>query len=108
MLLAVWLFRQATAAARFDQPDDDRRALPQRTVVLALGRRAWRTCRGLGEVARNLGWLVVVLNLFARDNRDETVAPVRPVLAALALVELFRLPSTSSSRGSGRSRPLRR
>jgi putative PEP-CTERM system histidine kinase len=45
----------------------------------------------LGEVARNLAWLLVVLNLFARDHRDETVAPVRPVLAALALVELFQI-----------------
>ena len=45
----------------------------------------------VGEVARNLAWLFVVLKLFARDHRDETVAPVRPVLAALALVELFQL-----------------
>jgi len=45
----------------------------------------------LGEVARNLAWLMVVLNLFARDHRDETVAPVRPVLAVLALVEVFQI-----------------
>jgi putative PEP-CTERM system histidine kinase len=45
----------------------------------------------LGEVARNLAWMMVVLTLFARDHRDETVAPVRPVLAALALVELFQI-----------------
>lgn len=46
---------------------------------------------GFGEVARNLAWLVVVYRLFARDNRHETVGPVRPVLAALALVELFQI-----------------
>jgi putative PEP-CTERM system histidine kinase len=45
----------------------------------------------LGEVARNIAWLMVVLTLFARDHRDQTVAPVRPVLAALALVELFQI-----------------
>ncbi|MFM9935779.1 MAG: XrtA/PEP-CTERM system histidine kinase PrsK [Novosphingobium sp.] len=43
------------------------------------------------EVVRNLGWLAVVYSLFARDNRHTTVAQVRPVLAVLAMVELFQL-----------------
>ena len=43
------------------------------------------------EVVRNLGWLAVVYSLFARDNRHTTVVQVRPVLAVLAMVELFQL-----------------
>jgi putative PEP-CTERM system histidine kinase len=43
------------------------------------------------ELVRNLGWLVVVYSLFARDNRHTSVVQVRPVLAVLAMVELFQL-----------------
>jgi hypothetical protein len=32
------------------------------------------------ELVRNLGWLVVVYSLFARDNRHTRVVQVRPVL----------------------------
>jgi len=45
----------------------------------------------LGEVMRNLGWLVVLYGLFARDNRHATVGPVRPVLLVLGMVELLQL-----------------
>ncbi|EGD58762.1 multi-sensor signal transduction histidine kinase [Novosphingobium nitrogenifigens DSM 19370] len=92
MLLAVWLLDRRRR----------RRGSTSLTMIVGLCLNAlWclllsvdgrgGLVAGLGEVARNLGWLVVVLNLFARDNRDETVAPVRPVLAALALVELFQI-----------------
>lgn len=45
----------------------------------------------LFEVSRNLVWLAVLYTLFARDNRHTTVAQVRPVLAVLAMVELFQV-----------------
>ena len=58
-------------------------------LVAALGPDAIIT--DIGEVMRNLGWLVVLHTLFARDNRHNTVAPVRPVLVVLGMLELLQL-----------------
>lgn len=44
----------------------------------------------LAETVRTLCWLGVVYVLFVRDGRHETVRPVRPVLLALAFVELLQ------------------
>ncbi len=91
LLLAVWLgdrLRRGKSASRAQMA-----ALLIGAVwsllVAALGPDAIAT--DLGEVMRNLGWLVVLYGLFARDNRHTTVAPVRPVLAVLGMVELFQL-----------------
>ena len=43
------------------------------------------------ELMRNLGWLVVVYSLFARDNRHTSVVQVRPVLVVLAMLEMFQI-----------------
>ncbi|MBT0669101.1 PEP-CTERM system histidine kinase PrsK [Novosphingobium profundi] len=45
----------------------------------------------LFETARNLGWLYVVFRLFGGDGRDTSLAPIRPVIAALCFVEVFHL-----------------
>lgn len=45
----------------------------------------------LAETARNLGWLFAVYRLFAGDGRDSSLAPIRPVIFALAFVELLHL-----------------
>ena len=45
----------------------------------------------VAESARNLAWLMVIYRLFASDGRHATVAPIRPVLLALAFVELLHL-----------------
>lgn len=44
------------------------------------------------EVLRNLAWLLVLLRAFGNDGRDESMRIVRPMLAALAFVELLQLP----------------
>jgi putative PEP-CTERM system histidine kinase len=58
-------------------------------VTTGMGQGAFFT--QLLEVVRNLGWLALLYTLFARDNRHTSVAQVRPVLAVLAMVELFQL-----------------
>lgn len=45
----------------------------------------------VAESARNLAWLVVIFRLFASDGRHASVAPIRPVIFALAFVELLHL-----------------
>ena len=41
----------------------------------------------LTEIARNFGWLFLLLRLFANDGRDESLRLVRPVVLSLAFVE---------------------
>lgn len=45
----------------------------------------------LAETAQYFGWLLVLYRLFASDGRHESVAPVRPMVLALALVGFCQL-----------------
>jgi len=44
----------------------------------------------VAEIARNLGWIGLILKLFANDGRDATLRPIRPVIFTLAFVELLQ------------------
>ena len=46
---------------------------------------------GTAESVRNLAWLVVIYRLFASDGRHTSVALIRPVVLALAFVELLHI-----------------
>jgi putative PEP-CTERM system histidine kinase len=46
---------------------------------------------GVAEAARNLAWLVVTYRLFATDGRHASLAPIRPVVAVLAAVEMLQI-----------------
>ncbi len=43
------------------------------------------------EVARNLAWVFALYRLFANDGRHETLGPIRPVILAIAFVELLQV-----------------
>lgn len=47
---------------------------------------------GLAESLRNLAWIFALYRLFEVDGRHTLVKPVRPLLAALAFVELLQVP----------------
>ena len=90
-IAAVWLARKPDAA------------MPHRTAMLvALAATAlWcvataalgpqHVLAGLIEVARNLALIWMVYRLFAADGRHQSMGPVRPVVAALVLVEALQL-----------------
>ncbi|MFM5884719.1 MAG: XrtA/PEP-CTERM system histidine kinase PrsK [Novosphingobium sp.] len=42
------------------------------------------------DAARNLGWLFALYRLFAIDGRHTSMAPIRPMLLAVAFVELLQ------------------
>ena len=44
----------------------------------------------LAVTARNLAFIVLIFRLFAADGRDASLKPIRPVIIALALVQLFQ------------------
>jgi putative PEP-CTERM system histidine kinase len=91
MLLVVWLIDRYRRRRGSSHADIVAVAVTAVWCLLLSATGAGSVLATVGEVARNLAWLMVLLALFARDHRDETVGPVRPVLAALALVELFQL-----------------
>lgn len=45
----------------------------------------------VAETLRNLAWLLVTYRLFAGDGRHTNLAPIRPVVVVLTLVELLHL-----------------
>ena len=91
MLLVVWLIDRHRRGKGTGRAEIVAVALTGLWCLICSVAGATGTLATVGEVARNLAWLLVVLNLFARDHRDETVSPVRPVLLVLALVEAFQL-----------------
>lgn len=91
MLLVVWLVDRRRRQRASSQADIVAVAATAGWCLLLAATGAGSTLATVGEVARNLAWLLVMLALFARDHRDETVGPVRPVLSALALVEVFQI-----------------
>ena len=43
------------------------------------------------EIARNCAWIAALYRLFATDGRHQTLRPIRPLIAALAFVELLQI-----------------
>ena len=58
-------------------------------VAAAIG--AGSLAAALAEAIRNLAWLWAVYRLFMSDGRHESLAPIRPVVFAVAFVELLHL-----------------
>lgn len=57
-------------------------------LIAALGPSASSAI--IAEGVRNLAWIFVLYRLFVADGRDRTMAPIRPVIAALLFVELMQ------------------
>ncbi len=88
---AIWI------ASRGDKDRPDRNAVVAAlavtsmwcVMVAAFGPKS--PVAGIAEVVRNLGWILVVYRLFANDGRHQTLAPIRPVVMALAFVEALQI-----------------
>jgi putative PEP-CTERM system histidine kinase len=101
-LVAVWIMqRRARTAAGTTDRSSNRFGGDGRAEILALwvsagwaisvaGLGADAVVSGIGETLRNLAWLGVTYTLFARDGRHASMAPIRPMLVVLALLELLQ------------------
>ena len=101
-LVAVWMMqRRARTAVGISDRTSKIFGGDGRAEILALWVSAgWSICvaglganavvSGIGETLRNLAWLGVTYTLFARDGRHASMAPVRPMLIVLALLELLQ------------------
>ncbi len=90
-IAALWLARKRAAPAPHRMPTLAALAATALWCVATAALGSQHLLAGLIEVARNLAWIWVVYRLFAADGRHQSIAPVRPVVAALALVEAFQL-----------------
>lgn len=91
MLLTVWLVDRHRRGKETSRALIAALALTTGWCLLASSFGQTVVITQVFELIRNLGWLGVVYSLFARDNRHTSVVQVRPVLAVLAMVELFQI-----------------
>ena len=105
-LAALWILRRG---------DEDRTDRAAAITALALNANwcfaaaafdPFQPIVQLTEIARNLGWLFVLFRLFANDGRDESLRLVRPVVLALAFVEVLQLLLMTIGREAGAGTPV--
>ncbi len=91
ILLAVWQTSLRPKASKFVVRANIALALSAAWAIatIALGAGSAITLSVLS--ASYLAWLWLLHRLFTYDNRDKSVGPVRPVIYALAFVELVQL-----------------
>lgn len=87
---AIWIGRSP------DRSRPDRIALLLACIMIALwclsdlAREAGEPVTALAETGRNLAFIALIFRLFSADGRADSLKPVRPVIIALALVQLFQ------------------
>ena len=91
MLLTVWLADRGRRGRESSRALIAALTLTTAWTLLSSSFGASAALTQAFEMLRNLCWLAVVYSLFARDNRHTSVVQVRPVLAVLAMVELFQI-----------------
>ncbi|WP_435417747.1 XrtA/PEP-CTERM system histidine kinase PrsK [Parerythrobacter aurantius] len=90
ILALVWLVRRPHAKRSDRRPTMMALALTCVWAALVAAYGPESASASLAETARDLSWLLVVYRLFAHDGRDLSMAEVRPVVMALAFVEMMQ------------------
>lgn len=90
-IAALWLARRRAAPMPHRTPTLVALAATALWCVATAAFGSQHALAALTEVARNLAWIWVVYRLFVADGRHQSIAPVRPLVAALALVEALQL-----------------
>ena len=89
VLAIVWLWRKRRADRARIQVLVSALGLTALWSFVALGLGPFSHAAIAAESLRNLGWLAVLYRFFAVDGRHRSLWPIRPVIAALALVEVL-------------------
>ncbi len=83
-------------ARRTEHPRRERSAVIAAMAITAawcVTNAAWgpgTSASDMLETARNLAWLLVLYRLFGNDGRDHSLAPIRPLVLVLVLVECLQ------------------
>src|SRR5690349_20750627 len=101
IVVALFLYLSGTVACTIVAAFLWRKESPRKergTVIAALAiTAAWcvtNAAWGAGTVpanllesVRNVAWIIVLYRLFGNDSRDQSLAPIRPLVIALGFVE---------------------
>ena len=89
-IAAAWVLHRGDA----DRPDRGAAVVALGLTALSCGLIAalgpGAPLAGISDTIRNLAWIFVLYRLFVADGRDRSMAPIRPVIAALAFVEIMQ------------------
>lgn len=89
-LAVLWLARRPVTKRRDRRPTIAALAMTGLWAALVAAYGSMSSAAVLAESVRNLLWILVIYRLFAHDGRDLGMTQVRPVIAALAFVELMQ------------------
>lgn len=89
-LLAVWMWQRRAHTVRAGRLQVFALLVSSAWSLLAAADGALTPVTQLAETARNLAWIGALYGMFARDEDSDSLRPIRPVIAALAFVELLQ------------------
>jgi len=89
VLAMIWLLRRGDAKRHDRNATIGALGLTATWCVTIAAYGAAEPIVTLAEMARNLAWILVLYRLFAVDGRHESLRPIRPVVFALAFVEIL-------------------
>lgn len=89
-IAAGWLLQRGESARSDRGPVIAALGVTALWCVAAAAFGAGAALTGLLETVRNLGWIFVLYRLFGNDGRDRSLAPIRPLVVALAFVECLQ------------------
>ncbi len=89
--LAIWLFGRRGRFGPAGMPVVIALFLTAVWCLAVIGGGVFSLAAQITESTRNLAWLAVVYQLFSGDGRHASVTPIRPLIFALAFVELLDL-----------------
>ncbi|NTZ41560.1 PEP-CTERM system histidine kinase PrsK [Altererythrobacter sp. SALINAS58] len=90
LLGAAWLLRTGPHRRSDRVPTAIALFLSSLWCTMALAFGPLSQAAAIAESLRNLGWFAVLYALFALDGRHRSMAQIRPVLMALALLEILQ------------------
>ena len=88
---AAWIWRSGASARPDRWPLFAAAAFSALWCMLSFALGPHHLCSALAVVARNLCLIAAIFRLFSADGRAASLKPIRPVILALVLVELYQL-----------------
>lgn len=90
VLLAAWMWQRRGHVARGGNSQVFALIVGAAWSVLVAVEGPLSPVTQMAETGRNLAWIAALYAMFARDDETDSLRPIRPVIAALAFVELLQ------------------
>lgn len=90
VLLAVWTWQRRNDHEKTGDMQIFALLVSAAWLVLVVAEGSLSPLTQLAETGRNLAWIAVLYTKFSREDDGDSLRPIRPVIAALAFVELLQ------------------